>query len=327
MEAQIYRTQDRRGASKFAKLEARLPQPCLAMVYGDAVDAVMELESGFILIAREEERFARALVYKEEKTLWLARFDASDLQIGRGMLRMAADLGRALGAGELAGPGCPSALMGIALSERQPLFGLPSHPAFYADCFGKEAFEKQEDYLSFALSAKRAPVERLEKLAQYVSRRMELEISHCTGGRKQIRQLCRDMKEEGAFLRAYRLAGAICPSLSWVVKRNGCCVALMAALADFSPVLQPGLRTGLFRSYQPPNRNAACIYLQGCAPGYEGSGAILPAYAAAIRTIREGQFDRLETGQIHEDNWRSILTVEALGGKEAGRYRIFRKRL
>ena len=327
MEAQIYRTQDRRGASKFAKLEARLPQPCLSMVYGDAVDAVMELEDGFILIAQEGRRFARALVHKEKDTLWLARFDASDLQIGRGMLRMAADLGRALGTGELVGPGSPSTLMGIALSERPPLFGLPSHPAFYADCFGKEAFEKQTDYLSFALSAKRVPAERLEKLARHVAQRMELEVSPCPGRRKQVQQLCRDMEEEGEFLKAYHLAGAICPSLSWVVKRDGRCVALTAALADFSPALQPGPRTGLFRTYQPPRRNAACIYLQGCAPGYEGSGVILPAYAAVAHAICGGQFDRLETGQIHEDNWRSILAVKALGGKEAGRYRIFRKGL
>ncbi len=212
-------------------------------------------------------------------------------------------------------------------------FAIPYSPPYYAKLLGMVGFTKQYDYLSGELPIGFRISERVEKMAQRVMERSELELRRGTS-RKTLRRMARHLldvyKESGAAAPLYypltsaeekcildQLAQTAHPNLIHWLETNGEVCGIHIALPNYVEALRRARGNQLARMAaflrqrtQPREINITSAYLR---PEYQNRGLILVLTTACQQAALKLGAQCGLLGPIHEQN-RPMLTIMKKSG-------------
>ena len=278
--------------------------------------------------------------FQKTRTAFFYLFECEkNLEAAAALFNEAFEWARSHGLDRMVGPRGFTPLDGFGLLvkgfEHRPAFGLPYHPAYYADLIEAQGFVREHEIVSGYLSPQVQFPARIHRLAEQVARRRGLQILRCTA-RRDLRKLIPHFKElynrslggsEGMVPLTEEEMDTLAEQLLWfadpklvkLVMKDDRAVGFLLAYPDISAALQK-TRGRLFplgwltlllelRRTDWININGA-----GLLPEYRGSGGTAILYSEMIKSITENpRYRHAEVVQIGLENENMQRELENFG--------------
>lgn len=276
-----------------------------------------------------------------------------DRAVSRALFAAALAWARQKGARHMLGPMNPSMNdeCGLLVEgfDEPPTLMMPYNPRYYPGLIEAEGFRKARDLLAYHVDIARAPLDRLNRLAEKTRRRNpELvfrPVRHKTlaSDLVKIKEVYNTAWEDNwAFtpmtdaeidFMADRLKPLLVEGLVWVVEAPDGPAGFMLAIPDYNEAFQP-LRGRLFSprllralpyllQWKFPKR--CRVVILGMKKAHRNKGLEAVMLSEGFKTGARVGFHDAEASWVLEDNLPMCRLMEVFGGRVYKRYRIYER--